>query len=327
MRYNSYARKQAISDQIADIRLDDFLDSDIDEGSALQKLARRIEVLIPQAPLGGNGDKEKRRAFHHGVRKYVWAQLVLKTFYYQPRKLYKEFMHELTSAEQNHRVAKELRSGSSRHSRSRFLVESRSSKRRSEKFSADRPGSSSRAAKIWYTGQARFGWDPKARKVTNVNSNADRRCYNCGDPSNVAGGCNKPRDEVRILKGRLKSLIGWKDSKAAIRVLKELLMEQADHVNFLSDELLARMMEGEESDGTGYVASSADSGDDSLQESSESEVRHAHYNSMVQIAEKSSVYSVPGALSADGSSDNEVFFSGSMNCCRTTEEGRKCIPG
>lgn len=77
------------------------------------------------------------------------------------------------------------------------------SARRSDKtsFSLNRPGSLSRASKTCYAGQAKLGWDPKARRVTKVNSNADRRCYNCGDPSHVAGNCSEPRDEVCILMG------------------------------------------------------------------------------------------------------------------------------
>lgn len=123
--------------------------------------------------------------------------------------------------------------------------------------------------------------------------------------------------------GRLKSLIRGKDSKAAMKVLKELLMEEAAHVNFFSDELLARMMEGEGSDGAVYVASSAESGDDSLQDSSDGEAQQAHYNAIANIGDKSPRYSVSKSLSAEGSSGNDIFFSGSMNCRLSTEKGQE----
>lgn len=92
-----------------------------------------------------------------------------------------------------------------------------------------RPNSSSASAagKIWFAGQAKLGLDPCTRRLPKVNTRSDRRCYNCGDTSHVADKCPRPRDEVRILKGRMNALLKGEDSKAALKILKELLMEIA----------------------------------------------------------------------------------------------------
>lgn len=97
-RHNSYARKQAIAEQILDLQLDDFIDTNTDEGSALQHLARRIEVLVPQAPVGENGDKDKRKALHRAVRKYKWAAPVMNKLSFEESTPYKDFLHGLTNA-------------------------------------------------------------------------------------------------------------------------------------------------------------------------------------------------------------------------------------
>lgn len=302
-RYNSYARKQAIADQVADLRLDDFTGSDFDEGEALQKLARQIEVLVPQAPIGENTDKDKRKALHHGVRKFVWAQPVINTLAYQPRKPYKEFLHELTAAEQNHRVAKELRASSNRHLRSRMSVQS-GAKHRNNKGGS---GSPSQAADIWYAGQAQLGLDPKAKKLPKVSSGSDRRCYNCGDKSHVVDRCLKPRDEVRILKGRLKGTTRGKDSKTTVRVLKEMLMEQAAHVNFLSDELCLRMSGNRETGSAGSGDSSRESDSESHGDSSGEDAQQAHFNAIAAVASRTSGYSIDASFSDTESSDGMDF--------------------
>lgn len=59
-RYNSEARKRAIEDELRTMQLSDHLDEDGKEGPAFQKLARRIEKLVPQCPPGRNSDIDKR---------------------------------------------------------------------------------------------------------------------------------------------------------------------------------------------------------------------------------------------------------------------------
>ena len=280
--------------------------TDHDEGEALQRLARRIEVLVPQAPAGENADRDKRKALHQGVRKFVWAEPIINTLSYSPRKPYKEFLHELAASEQNHRVASALRASSSRQPRTRPYGRSGDHRRGEGGQSALGP-SGSRAADIWYAGQAQLGWDPKARRVPRMNVRYDRQCYNCGDKSHVVDKCTKPRDEVRVLKGRLRSMTRGKDAKTTIQVLKELLMEQSAHVNFLSEELCLLMSKEDEvgsDSSTGYPQGSDDV---SQGGSSDDEDPNMLYNAVAEINSRASGYSIAAAIDGEESSDDMDF--------------------
>lgn len=87
------------------------------EGQALQKLARRIEKLVPQCPSGENSDKAKRETLYYAVRMMEWAQSSFSGSagmrYKNP---YKVFLDELTAAEQQHRIKNSLQ-GKPKHRR------------------------------------------------------------------------------------------------------------------------------------------------------------------------------------------------------------------
>lgn len=59
-RYNGHAQQQSFADELRNLSFDDYAASEEHDGLALQKLARRIEKLVPQAPHGRKTDLDKR---------------------------------------------------------------------------------------------------------------------------------------------------------------------------------------------------------------------------------------------------------------------------
>lgn len=106
-RYNGQARKRSIVDELRAMTLHDFVADNLTEGEALQKMARRIERLVPQCPPGKNTDGDKRDTLYYAVRMFDWAQLPI-TGLAGSNKSYKEFLDELATAEQKHRIKESM---------------------------------------------------------------------------------------------------------------------------------------------------------------------------------------------------------------------------
>lgn len=244
-RYNSYARRQHISDYLRNVRLDEFTDNDTPEKEALQKLARKIEALTPQAPEGENGDRDKLRHLHFAVRGYKWARGPIDRLASDLND-YKSFLDALQKAEQNIRFEK----------RDRSLGGNPFSVRR--RIRKGKPGS----AEVWFAGQARYGRDPRAKRVPRLSDVKDRKCYNCGASDHLVGRCKQGRDDVRIVENRVKDLLRKRSSDDRIKILKKLLSEMAAHINFLSGALLDQRgessAEGSEMETTDDTESSGD---------------------------------------------------------------------
>lgn len=67
-RYNSAARMRSIEDEVHSLTIEQFMGDSDHAGTALQKLARRIETLVPQCPNGRTRDCDKRVALYKAVR-------------------------------------------------------------------------------------------------------------------------------------------------------------------------------------------------------------------------------------------------------------------
>lgn len=108
-RYNSEARTHAITDELREIQLTRYTDSDISDGQVLQKVARRIEKLVPRCPRGENSNRNKRETLYYAVRMTEWAQAPISDLAGNgSRKTYKEFLDELTAAEQQQKIKDKL---------------------------------------------------------------------------------------------------------------------------------------------------------------------------------------------------------------------------
>ena len=252
-RYNGPARQQSIIDELRTMTIQDFSNSTEHEGQSLQKLARRIERLVPQCQPGRNGDRDKRDALYYAVRSCEWSSgpiTSLSTFAGKP---YKQFLDELATAEQNHRIAGNLKGKLSRHGRA-FRQPQTLSPPTTTRAAEGTPNSAS----IWFAGQARYGRDPRARKTPNVTTRYDRRCYNCNSTDHIVNKCSLPLDDVRIMGNRIKQLTRGKDQKFIEKVLKKMLLEQSAHINFLSERLIESMNVNDDIFDTDTVSSSED---------------------------------------------------------------------
>lgn len=121
-RYNGPARRQSIADELLNLTSDEYLDSDSHCGEALQKLACRIQKLVPQAPHGRNTDVEKRDALYYAVRARTWAEAPIFVIS-QGMRTYKQFLDELASADQNYRIACSIRGKSPSRNKPDALAE------------------------------------------------------------------------------------------------------------------------------------------------------------------------------------------------------------
>lgn len=56
-KYQSETRIRNIEDELENLRLTDYEQSSVSEAQTLQKLAKNIETLVPQCPLGRYDEK------------------------------------------------------------------------------------------------------------------------------------------------------------------------------------------------------------------------------------------------------------------------------
>lgn len=236
-RYNGHARQQAIADEIRNLTITDY-SSEPYEGLALQKLSRRIERLVPQAPHGRNTDLDKRDAMYYAIRSRSCPDSAIATISSE-NKTYKQFLDELATAEQNYRTSLALRSRTPHFSTNTHSPASRTwpSSTRTRPPSTSPP--SSPAASVWFVSQGKYGRDPKAKRIRKIRDRTDRKCHNCGSTSHLCNECTKPRDELRILENCIKDLLHSQSPSSYTQVLHRLLHDQATHINFLSGELSA----------------------------------------------------------------------------------------
>lgn len=149
-RYNGQARKRSIVDELCDMTLHDFIDDNITAGEALQKMARRIERLVPQCPPGKNTDSDKRDMLFYAVRMFDWAQQPITTLA-GSNKSCKEFLDELATAEQNQCIKETLQG----QPRNRSKANRKRGFEQLPKFGAGSSNSNGAAA-IWSAGQAPY---------------------------------------------------------------------------------------------------------------------------------------------------------------------------
>lgn len=103
-RYNGPARQQSIIDEVRTMTIQDFAAGSEHEGNLLQRLARGIERLVPQCISGRNGDQDKQDALYYAIRSCEWSSGPITSLSTQADKPYKQFLDELATAEQNHRI-------------------------------------------------------------------------------------------------------------------------------------------------------------------------------------------------------------------------------
>lgn len=189
----------------------------------MQKLARRIEKLVPQCLMGRNSDGDKRDAIYYAAWGWPWAAMPI-TALAGSNKTYKSFLDELTTAQQNHRI----RTGKSSSNKTRSYIRSAEvSSRRTLLGSADDDGE----AEIWFQGQARYGRDMKAPKKKEVSYAKDKKCCNCGDTGHILTKCTKARDDKRTMRHGIKDLIKSQAKENQILTLKQSLSDKSEHVN------------------------------------------------------------------------------------------------
>ena len=256
-RYNGPARQQSIIDEVRTMTIQDFAAGSEHEGNSLQRLSKRIEHLVLQCISGRNGDQDKRDSLYYAVRSFEWSSGPITSLSTQADKPYKQFLDELATAEQNHRIAGGLKGKPSRYSRT-----FRQPQVPLSPHTARTPDGSPHSASVWFAGQARYGRDPRARKTTNTTTKYDRRCYNCNGTDHIVNKCSLPLDDIRIMGNRIKQLTSGKEQKFIEKVLKKMLLEQSAHINFLSEKLIESMNVNNGISDTDPVSSAEDLLDD-----------------------------------------------------------------
>lgn len=216
-RYNSYAHQRGVLDTLRNLHIADFTTDDCDTASALLQVAHQIEVLVPQAPKGHQSDQDKLEHLHRAVLGTEWSRAPISNLATTPR-TYKQFYDELKTAEQSHRLERKIAAQKFGRTKARVLTR-------------EALGPSS----TFFTGQARYGRDPKARQVAKIDDSEDDRCFNCGDPNHRHSKCPKPRDDERIARERVKwAARRGKTIGEAFRTVKKAYLNLAAHVNYLN---------------------------------------------------------------------------------------------
>ena len=231
-RYNSPQRKRSMLDEISKLTFAEFKSSEKTESVALSALARRIERIVPQLDPPHNDEKAKREVLRSALLETPWAQTTIYNLMHSSSdsKTYKQFYDELTAAEHQHRIFSVTKP--SKH------VPTTHTKTTTTTPSISKLGSAE--ASIWYQGQARYGRDRNAFKRGTISSSSrSLNCYNCGKQGHGVSNCRAPKDEVRIVKARIRYLLTGKIPEKQVIIPKALLGEHAAHINFLSDELCA----------------------------------------------------------------------------------------
>lgn len=274
-RYQNPARTRAIDDAIRELSIYDFMKTEdgkkTNEGSALLKLASKIERLVPQASRHRRGDLDKREALYHAVKGMPWAQPALSGIASNPNKTYKDLLSELATLQANNST----------------MIKEQQAHRHNSKIVTDtipqpfirtyNNNKGSTDAINWYQGQARYGRDPRAPRRTHNQHKHDKKCYNCGDKTHMLPNCPKPRDENRITKHRISDLLRSKSSDAKIEILKRLLSEQSKYVNYLSQALYDTM----------YDSSNTNTSDDDSSSQSSSYSEDSEESSIQQLEQES----------------------------------------
>ena len=229
-RYNSAPRKRAMLDEISKMTISEFTAAEKTEASALAALARRIERIVPQLDPPHNNDRAKREVLRSALMNTPWAQIPIYNLMHSTSqsKIYKQFFDELVAAEHQHRIFSD--------NSTTTPTQKPKSKQSTQKPTLSKLGQSE--AEIWYQGQARYGRDRNATKRRYINnSSRSLTCFNCGKSGHAVSKCRLPKDEVRIVKARMRQILRGKSKDEQVKLLKALLGEHAAHVNYLSDML------------------------------------------------------------------------------------------
>lgn len=124
--------------------------------------------------------------------------------------------------------------------------------------------------------------------------------------------CTKPRDDVHIMQNRIKEMLEDKDQETSTKILKKLLVDQASHVNFLSDSIFSALGQPPIRNSDSFSSDYSSPGNAGASESDENHARV--YHSLAKRAKqarqssRSSSRSLKDALYSSSSSDDEDFY-------------------
>ena len=236
-RYNSGPRKRTMLDKVRQYKLAQFVDNETDEATALNKIARNIESIVPQLDAPYNDDHMKLECLRSAMMNTSWAQYAISSLTSNPTgKTYKKFFDELVAAEHQSRNFHNQKSSSP--STSPTITTTPQTVQNSSQNSTSFSKLAQSDAAIWYQTQARYGRDRKAPKRRSLSNGYSINCYNCGRQGHSASQCRQPRDEVKVSQARIEKILQGKTQEEKIRILKAFTIEQSEHINFISEIML-----------------------------------------------------------------------------------------
>lgn len=151
------------------LQLSSFLTEFKHKGRASQKLSRGVEKLVPQCPRGRNRDEDKIDALYYSGRMIYCATNPI-TCLVGSEKTYKQFLAELSSAEQNHRIRLTIQGRVPRRNGRGYLNTDNSGASSSSKL-----GSVDTDSMVWFQGQLRYSRDPRAPNRSKLKFEEDER--------------------------------------------------------------------------------------------------------------------------------------------------------
>ena len=202
-RYNSEPRRRAMLDELRKLNYSQFLDDKGDQANALHKLARIIETIVPQlTPPPHNDDRSKIKALRTAMLEVDWAQHAIYNLNINHAEAsYKTFYDNLIGAEHQNQFYRRRYSGSN------TKISPFSNNRTSIAASKSTISKAGQSSEIWYNGQAHYGRDRRASKAQAMSAPRTLICYNCNKSGHSVSQCRAPRDDVRIIAARIRSIM------------------------------------------------------------------------------------------------------------------------
>ena len=195
--FNSATKQEKILTQLRSLRITKLISSTTSASTALDTIYQTITKLTPQAPPSHRHDAHMLEFLRKAVIGQKWAGDALKRA--APDKLsFHQLYVNLEAALQHH--LEEVAA----NNMDRLTIETET---RDDNCGYGIPG-------IHFTGQARYGRDPKHFRSRHRNHNGqyhDKRrqrdiiCWNCGENGHVVGSlsCKKPVNHTRVMAKRV----------------------------------------------------------------------------------------------------------------------------